>query len=204
VEISTNGYQVDTAEIIEGFLNSYRQLDAGLTRVYEASAHIYSLIELLLAKGIIGIEELEERKKIIEKRLEDSYKKAKIGVRLQQNEVDKYKITEEVKIDCENRKHICRAACCRLTYSLSVQDIYEGIRWDLGKPFLNARGPNGYCVHLRPDVLECSIYEQRSASCRNYDCRNDKRIWLDFDKMVINPQLYGGKDPAQSGRKKGK
>lgn len=204
MDIKTDGFHIEEKEIVEGFLNSYRQLDAGLTRIYEASAHIYSLIELLLAKGIISIEELEERKKIVGKRLEDSYQKAKIGVRLQQNEVDKYKITEEVKIDCENRKHICRAACCGLTYSLSVQDIYEGVRWDLGNPFLNARSPDGYCVHLRPDVLECSIYEQRSVSCRNYDCRNDKRIWLDFDKMVINPELYGGKDSARTGKKKGK
>jgi phosphatidylglycerol---prolipoprotein diacylglyceryl transferase len=26
--------------------------------------------------------------------------------------------------------------------------------------------------------------------CRSYDCRQDKRIWLDFEKRVINPRIY--------------
>ena len=196
MEIKIDSHHIETKEMVEGFLYSYRQLDASLTRVYEASVHLYSLIELLISKGIIGIEELEEGKKIAGKRLEESYKKAGIGVRLQQTETDKYEVSEEIQIDCESRMHICRAACCRLSFSLSTQDIYEGIRWDLGNPFMNVIGESGYCVHLQPDVLRCTIYEQRPAICRKYDCRNDQRIWLDFDKMVINPNLYREKDSA--------
>jgi phosphatidylglycerol:prolipoprotein diacylglycerol transferase len=26
--------------------------------------------------------------------------------------------------------------------------------------------------------------------CRSYDCRQDKRIWLDFERRIINPRIY--------------
>jgi len=188
--IKTNGHNLETAEILEGFLYSYRQLDTNAVKVYEASAHLYSLIELLVSKGIIGIEELDQRKKMVEKRLQDSFKEAGIGVKVHYSETDKYNIEEEAKIDCDKRIHLCRAACCALTYVLSLQDINEGIRWSLGQPFMNARGSDGYCVHLQRDGLKCNIYEHRPVVCRHYDCRNDSRIWLDFDKVIINPGLF--------------
>lgn len=200
VAIKTNGHQIETEEILEGFLYSYRQLDTNAMKVYEASAHLYSLIELLVAKGIIGIEELDQRKKAVEKRLNDSFKEAGIGVRVRRDDNDKYGLSDEVKIDCEKRKPLCRAACCRLAYPLSLQDIKEGIRWSLGKPFLNAREADGYCVHLQRDTLGCSIYEHRPTVCRQYDCRNDRRIWLDFDKMIINPELFGEGTPSDTER----
>jgi len=157
VTIKTNGHQIETEEILEGFLYSYRQLDTNATTVYEASANIYSLIDLLVAKGIIGIEELDQRKKAVEKRIQDSFNESGIGVRVQNAKIDKYSLEAEAEIDCENRKHICHAACCTLAYALSPQDIREGIRWSLGKPFMNARGTDGYCVHLHRDTLSCSI-----------------------------------------------
>jgi Fe-S-cluster containining protein len=190
VAVKNNGHQIKMEEILEGFLYSYRQLDTNATKLYEASANIYSLIELLVAKGIVGIDELDQRKKAVEKRLNDSFKEAGIGVRVQNAKIDKYSLEAEAEIDCENRKHICRTACCALAYALSPQDIREGIRWSLGKPFMNARGADGYCVHLHQDTLTCSIYEKRPAVCRQYSCRNDRRIWLDFDKMIINPDLF--------------
>jgi hypothetical protein len=152
-----------------------------------------------VAKGIIGVEELDQRKKTVEKRLQDSFKEAGIGVRVQRTDVDKYSLEEEVvKIDCENRIRVCRAACCALAYSLSVQDISEGIRWSLGKPFLNARGADGYCIHLERQNSRCSIYEHRPTVCRQYDCRKDRRIWLDFEKIIVNPDLSGGKSLSQN------
>ena len=116
-----NGHKLETHEILQGFLYSYRQLDTNALKVYEASAHLYSLIELLVAKGIIGVEELDQRKKAVEKRLTDSFKEAGIGVRVQRTEIDKYSSEAGVKIDCENRKHLCRAACCMLAFPLSLQ-----------------------------------------------------------------------------------
>jgi Fe-S-cluster containining protein len=190
IKTNGNGHSLETDEILEGFLYSYRQMDTNAVKVYEASASINSLIDLLVAKGIIDIEELEQRKKAEQKRLQESYKKDGVGVRVQNLDVDKYNLKDETNIDCEKRLPICRAACCALTYALSIQDINEGIRWSLGKPFMNARKTDGYCIHLQRDTLTCSIYEQRPSVCRQYSCRNDQRIWLDFDKMIINPNLF--------------
>ena len=198
MSLNKNRHQIETEEILEGFLYSFRQLDTNATKVYEASANIYALIELLVAKGIIGIEELDQRKKAVEKRLRDAFNEAGIGVRVENPGVDKYSLEGEAKVDCENRRHLCRSACCALAFPLSVQDINEGIRWSLGKPFLNAKGSDGYCLHLNRQTSMCSIYEHRPAVCRQYDCRNDRRIWLDFEKMIINPELHGGESPSQA------
>ena len=196
-----NGHQIETKEILDGFLYSYRQLDTSAVKLFEASAQLYSLIELLVAKGVIGIEELDERKKLVEKRLSSNFKEAEIGVRVRRDEVDKYVMPNQVEIDCENRMHLCKAACCSLAYPLTMQDINEGIRWSLGRPFLNARGADGYCVHLEHSSCRCSMYERRPSVCREYDCRQDSRIWLDFDKMVINPELPADKKrPTEEAR----
>lgn len=197
--MKTNGHHLETEEILEGFLYSYRQLDTNAVKVYEASAHLYSLIELLVTKGIIGVEELDQRKKIVEKRLQESFNEAGIGVRIQRSETDKYDTEGEARIDCDKRIHLYRAACCALTYALSLQDIDEGIRWSLGQPFMNARGADGYCVHLQRDNLQCNIYEHRPIVCRHYDCRNDRRIWLDFDNVTINPALFGEVNSPRTG-----
>ncbi len=201
IKINGNGHSLETEEILEGFLYSYRQMDTNAVKVYEASASLYSLIELLVAKGIIGIEELDQRKKAVEKRLQESYKKSGIGVRVQSSDVDKYSLKDEAKIDCEKRLPICRAACCALTYALSIQDINEGIRWSLGKPFMNARKSDGYCMHLQRDTFRCSLYEHRPSVCRQYSCRNDRRIWLDFDKMIINPEPFKETNAVQTEEK---
>lgn len=192
--IPTNGHQIPMGELLEGFLYSYRQLDTNALKTFEVSASIYSLIELLVAKGIIGTEELDKHKKAVEERLKDNFKEAGIGVRVQNVGIDKYSLQGEATIDCEKRLPICRAACCKLAFALSLQDIREGIRWSLGKPFMNVREEDGYCVNLERDTCKCRIYEQRPVVCRQYDCRNDRRIWLDFDAMTINPAIFAKGD----------
>lgn len=186
-----NGNNLQREEILDGFLYSYKQLDASAVKLYQASASIYALVELLVAKGIIGIEELDQRKALVENRLTDSFREADIGIKMQDPEIDKYSLQEEVKVDCKSRIHLCRGICCRLTFPLSWQDIQEGIPWNMGRPFFNARGPDGLCVHFKRETCSCGIYEQRPAICRSYDCRNDRRIWLDFYKMIINPEAFG-------------
>lgn len=112
---------------------------------------------------------------------------------IQSSEWDKYAFPERVKIDCQSRLHLCKAACCALSFPLSEQDLEEGIvRWDPEHPYLNARREDGYCQHLA-NSHQCSIYSQRPVPCRAFDCRNDRRIWLDFERRIVNPVLleYG-------------
>ena len=178
-------------EILEGFINTYFNLDDSISRIYQASTNLYTLIELLMEKGIINKSEFEKRKKGIEKQTIESYKKAGIGILLHDHAwTDKYQLTNDAKIDCQSRMHICKAVCCRFTYCLSIQDVHEGIRWNLSKPFTSMIGDNGYCIYFKEKKMKCSIYEQRPLGCRLFDCRTDQRIWLDFDKKIIRPNVY--------------
>ena len=81
----------------------------------------------------------------VARRPRESLVKAKLslGVRsvaLQEDEEDKYAFEKGATIDCENHVHLCRAACCRLDFALSKQDIEEGIvKWELGRLYLIAK-----------------------------------------------------------------
>ena len=97
---------------------------------------------------------------------------------------------DEVTIDCAARVSLCRAACCRLNFALSRQDVREGIvRWDMERPYLIAREPNGCCSHLEAGSMACAVWKNRPAPCRAFDCRRDPRIWVDFEKRIPNPDL---------------
>lgn len=103
---------------------------------------------------------------------------------------DKYAVEPAEPIDCENRVALCKAACCRLSVLLAPQDLAEGIvRWDSRRRYFNAQEPDGYCVHLERPGCRCAVYEARPAACRIYNCRNDDRIWVDFEKRIPNPLL---------------
>lgn len=97
---------------------------------------------------------------------------------------DKYALPE-LDIPCEELLPICKARCCTLRFSLSPQDLDEGVaRWDYGAPYQNRQRADGYCVHNQPGSFGCSIYGERPAPCRKFDCRGDKRIWRDYDQRI--------------------
>lgn len=93
---------------------------------------------------------------------------------------------------------ICGGRCCTLHFALSTQDLDEGvIRWDYGRPYLiRQRASDGRCVHSDPERGHCTAYEHRPLPCRTYDCRDDPRIWADFDKKILA-------DPSPFARKEG-
>jgi Fe-S-cluster containining protein len=99
---------------------------------------------------------------------------------------DKYRATAEGP-DCLALLHLCKGKCCTLHFPLSSQDLDEGvIRWDYGRPYMiRQRVEDGYCVHSEPDQRCCTVYQHRPKPCRIYDCRNDQRIWADFDKRIV-------------------
>jgi Fe-S-cluster containining protein len=157
----------------------------------EIASFCYALIELLQEKGLLSFEELNDRKKAVSSRLVKKFEEQDIGVvAVQEYNQDKYAFKDEVKIDCASRLHLCRAACCRLNLALSRQDIEEGIlKWELGDPYMIAKDAEGYCRHLDRTTSRCSVWQHRPIPCRGYDCRKDERIWLDFEKELINPHL---------------
>jgi Fe-S-cluster containining protein len=100
--------------------------------------------------------------------------------------VDKYEV-EAVDPGCAERMPICQARCCRLELALSTQDLDEGvIRWDYGRPYLiRHRASDRYCVHNDPATHACTAHAHRPALCRTYTCKDDPRIWADYDARVL-------------------
>jgi hypothetical protein len=178
-------------QVAEGLLYAHARLSENTKATVEAASFLYALVELLSEKGIIEIEQLDERMREVAVRLAKKNSEKGVGVLIQEEpEYDKYNFEGEAQIDCENRIHLCRAACCRLPFALSKQDIREGvIHWDLGQPYIIAQEKDGYCTHLERASCRCKVREQRPVPCRAYDCRKEKRIWLDFDNRVINPAI---------------
>lgn len=177
-------------EVVGGLLYCHHRANTNTSKTLEVTAFTYALIELLMEKGLLTEEELNERKREVGKRLVEKLKDNGMGVMLQGSEIDKYKFEGGVKIDCANWIHLCKAACCRLSFALSRQDVEEGIvKWDLPRPYMIRQGKDGYCTHLERGSCRCKIYENRPVPCRGYDCRNDKRIWFDFEKKIVNPEL---------------
>lgn len=92
---------------------------------------------------------------------------------------------------CMELMHICQARCCALTFSLSSEDLDEGvIRWDYGQPYLiRQRASDGKCVHNSPETGGCTVHQYRPRVCRVYDCRKDDRVWVDFEKKIVAPWI---------------
>jgi Fe-S-cluster containining protein len=106
-------------------------------------------------------------------------------------DVSKYD-AESASPPCDELLAICKARCCTLTFSLSTEDLDEGvIRWDYGQPYLiRQRASDGYCVHNDPDRQGCTVHHYRPRVCRVYDCRKDERIWSDYEKRILAPADY--------------
>jgi Fe-S-cluster containining protein len=179
-----------TEELLQGFHAAHRRIGETAAGAVEASTNVFALAELLIKKGVIGLDELESVRRVVGPRIEERAKES-LAVQLADGAPNKYEMDEQtVEIDCENRVHLCKAACCRLRFALSEQDVEEGVvNWSISEPYLNRQVADGYCSHSDPGSRRCNIYTNRPGVCRAYDCRNDHRIWVDFEQRIPNPRL---------------
>ena len=177
-------------EVARGFEYAHHRANTNTGKLLEVTSFAYSAIELLAEKGVISLEELDERKKQVATRLAERFQNTGMGVVHAEPEVDKYGFEGAAEIDCESRLPVCRAACCRLQFALTRQDVEEGVvEWEFGRPYMIRQGSDGYCNHLDREGCHCTVYDQRPVACRGYDCRGDKRIWADFEKRIPSPEL---------------
>jgi Fe-S-cluster containining protein len=111
--------------------------------------------------------------------------------------------TPSPPIPCAELTPLCGARCCALSFPLSTEDLDEGvIRWDYGQPYLiRQRASDGYCVHNDPDSHGCTVHAHRPRVCRSYDCRTDKRIWVDYEQRIPAPLVKGKYDDIGRGSK---
>jgi Fe-S-cluster containining protein len=177
-------------DIASGLQFTHNQATANTRKLLEVASFAYAAIDLLAEKGLLQIVELDERQKTIARRLVEKFIDQGMGLTYQEKEQDKYAF-EPVQINCAERVHLCKAACCRLQFALSKQDVEEGVvKWNFARPYLIARDATGYCTHMDPNELRCTIHTQRPVPCRGYDCRADTRIWANFEAMIVSPDLH--------------
>jgi putative zinc- or iron-chelating protein len=174
----------DTADVLA---NALRALDRRQRETREAlstlTAKLDALIDVLAAKQVIG----EHNRKHIE-RSSTNGASDKPRVRLQQYVPDKYNMTHGAPVDCAERMPLCKARCCTYAMILGEQDITEGVlKWDLNDPYVLPRDADGRCTYQDRATGACTTYETRPAGCRTYSCKDDKRIWIDFDAKIPAP-----------------
>lgn len=185
------------AGLRSGLVYTHNRANANTTELHKACATIQAIGDLLVERGLLDREEVEARKKAAADELRSNYLAQGMATALQEFGVSKYEFRHEAEVDCENRLHLCRAACCRLPLALSREDVREGIvQWELGQPYMIAHAADSYCVHMDRKTCGCTVYEYRPIPCRGYDCRSDRRIWLDFENGVVNPRVHEADWPA--------
>ncbi|MDA0167868.1 YkgJ family cysteine cluster protein [Solirubrobacter taibaiensis] len=176
-----------------GNLFAHSTLTEHASRINEAAAIVNGLVGLLVQRGLIEGDELLAAVDSVRERTEQAGHHAHVGiaVRVEQE-------VEEPEIDCEARLPICKAACCRLHFALSVEEVERGgpLRWELGHPYFNRHNADGYC-HQWDDG--CGIYDERPSVCRSYTCADDDRIWKDFDAMELNHEFIDSKLSGERG-----
>jgi len=194
-EMSSEGNETGAAPMVEDLT---RDVEQGLRFVHQMevqgrieqsrlAVETSALVDLLIAKGVFSAREFGERVDMTTPQQE----KAELGrvFPLLGDSVDKYTVPSP-EIPCAELLPICRAACCNLTFSLSLQDLDEGeLRWDYSTPYRIRQDPEtGKCVHFGAEG-GCTVYDRRPTPCRQYDCRNDKRIWEDYGKRIPSERL---------------
>jgi hypothetical protein len=170
-----------------------------IARANQTEAAVYGLIDLLIEKGAVSADEVAAAIEQTGHDMRDAGRHATLDVIIREDSPAPAVPADE--IDCAARLPFCQAACCRLRWPLTLAEVESGVvKWDLGHPFFNRHDSHGYCHRLDADSHGCTVYEQRPQPCRQYSCRGDDRIWLDFDRMVPNTawiEGYRERDPVE-------
>lgn len=179
------------ADIRWGLIYTHDRANQNTAALEEVAAAVEGLVGLLVERGILTDEEVAEARDRAVEDVRRRFKEAGMAVITQEHDgKSKYDFEARDRIDCENRIHLCHAACCRFRVGLSSEDVREGVlAWDTAQPYALAKKANGSCVHLDDGTCACTVYAQRPIPCRGYSCRNDPRIWLDFEARIPHPLL---------------
>jgi hypothetical protein len=171
-------------QIERASLFTHSALGRSATHVREMETFLYGLVDVLLAKRVVTAEEVGAAVERVEHALKPEIREPGVALRIDE---DAGEPAPPVVVDCAARLHLCHAACCRLDFALSADEVERGaVRWDLGRPYMIRHDATGSCVHNDPGDATCSIYADRPGTCRRYSCANDQRIWTDFEGMQPN------------------
>ena len=171
-------------QLIQGQLATHATLSRISERINDMEAFVFGINDALIEKGVIQSNFLFKKIESIKRHRMDNGETLDAGVSLR---VDNGEHTVPV-INCEERLHLCKAICCKLTFPLNQAEVEAGtVKWELGRPYYIRHKSDGYCCH-RGETSGCHVYENRPKVCSAYTCEKDERIWKDFENMVINEE----------------
>ena len=174
-------------QVEHGNLFVHAALTDQATRANQIEAVVNGLADLLVRLDIVSTEDLVDSVETTRKAITGAGRQLSLGVAIR-GDTDAETVPADA-IDCEARIPYCKAVCCRLRFPLTVGEIESGpVKWDLGRPYVNRHGSDGYCHCYDGAANGCTVYDDRPTVCRQYSCAGDDRIWKDFEGMVINQE----------------
>jgi Fe-S-cluster containining protein len=157
-------------------------------RLSELEQLLLGLIDALVARGVVSEHEVEPAARAVADELAERAEELPHRVILRDDTAEQA-ARPEAFVDCAARMPVCRAVCCKLSVQLSAEEVEAGkVHWDLGRPYLLRREEDGRCTHQDRSSGFCGVYADRPRPCRQYSCANDRRIWRDFEGMVLNTE----------------
>jgi hypothetical protein len=157
-------------------------------RVSELEQLLLGLIDVLVARGVVREEDVEPAARAVADEIAKRDQPPPHKVILREDSAEQAARPEQF-VDCAARMPVCHAVCCKLTVQLSADEVEAGqLRWDLGRPYVLRRESDSRCTHQDRVTGFCGVYADRPKPCRQYSCANDRRIWSDFDGMVLNQE----------------
>ena len=76
-------------QLSSGLSYTHTRINFNTTKTLESSSFLYALVELLNEKGLLSIEELDERKKQVAERMVRKFKESGVGLMYQDPEHEK-------------------------------------------------------------------------------------------------------------------
>lgn len=145
----------------------------------EASRRFEWLLELLILRGQLPAS--------FQRLARKAGQGGGIRLRLAVHHGDKYAMPS-LDIPCAELIPLCGARCCSFEVALSRQDVEERkVPFVVDEPYLLPRDPRTKRCGCMDAEGSCTIYEARPGTCREYDCREDRRVWLDYEARVPAP-----------------
>jgi Fe-S-cluster containining protein len=144
----------------------------------EASRRFEWLLDALILRGQVPDSFRRLAKKI----------QADRGIKIRLSMVDDKYSVESPDIDCASRIPLCGARCCSFDVALSKQDLLEKkLPFVIERPYELPRDPVTKKCACMDAQGACTIYAHRPATCRTYDCREDARVWIDYEARIPAP-----------------
>lgn len=184
----TNGLEGLERQLERGGVRTQSLFNRTFERLSEVEAMLLGLLDVLLARKVITEAEIEPAVRRIEEQVAARPDARVQAVALRTDDAAAV-ARPEVVVDCAARMHVCHAVCCKLAVKLDATEVESGrLRWDLGRPYYLRKDADGRCTHQDRSTGGCGVYADRPKPCRQYSCANDRRIWKDFDRMILNDE----------------